>query len=122
MGSRHDGDAQFICAYFLISLLEDPAPVFRRMLADPDPQQRAFALTVIGHLGDRRFLKEMKALQSDQADTGWDTGKVGNFADLALSNLDQPDHELRRPPLPDFTAPWLREAQKQQAGGTPAIQ
>jgi hypothetical protein len=113
LGSQHDGDRQLEVAQLLAQVPDDPRDALRHYLASPDPYDRVFAIQVIIHLGDRRFIPDLEKLTKDTASTKeWDTlpyDSVGSGARLAI------DHLRRGTNLVPTDAPlpkWLEAARK----------
>jgi hypothetical protein len=90
MGSQHDGDRQYEVFQLLAQVPADPSDGLRHYLASPDPYDRAFAIQVIAHLGDKRFLKALEALMEDAASTrSWDILPYKTVGEGALRAVDQ---------------------------------
>lgn len=64
-GSQYDGDAQLYTAFLLAELNKDPYQNLQEMLKSKDEAKRAFAIMVIGNLGDKRFYNDIKKLLTD---------------------------------------------------------
>jgi hypothetical protein len=112
LGSQHDGDRQLQAAQLLAQVPEDPRDALRHYLRSPDPYDRVFAIQVITHLGDRRFIPELEKLTKDPAGTTqWDGpyDSVSRAARLALDQLRRGTNLVKSDtPFPK----WLEAARK----------
>jgi hypothetical protein len=111
MGSQHDGDRQHDVAELLAQVPDDPSASLKHYLSSPDPYDRVFAIQVIAHLGDRRFLPSLEALNKDTASTNrWDLlayETVGDGARLAADQIRRGKNWV----TPDGPTPkWLQAA------------
>jgi hypothetical protein len=113
LGSQHDGDRQLEVAQLLAQVSDDPRDALRHYLKSPDPYDRVFAIQVITHLGDRRFIATIESLTKDTASTKqWDIlpyDSVGGGARYALEHLRSGTNLITsETPLPK----WLEAARK----------
>ena len=85
-GEAHDGEAQAATAWLLMGLQhEDPIPVLREMMKDPDAEVCAFAVSTAGALGDVRLEGDLDALAVDKREIGMK--KESRFAEGTIADL-----------------------------------
>jgi hypothetical protein len=90
LGSQHDGDRQYQASQLLAQVPDDPHDALRHYLKSPDPYDRVFAIQVVTHLGDRRFIPALEPLTKDTTSTKrWDTLAYDSVGGGARSALDQ---------------------------------
>lgn len=104
-------------AQALLGHSADPIPVLRRMMGEPEPTRRTFALLIAGNLGDVRLRPDLEKLQTDRAPAGlyhflWSWNTVGGGARDALGRLERGGilSSLPNPESRESFAPWLQRA------------
>lgn len=111
MGSQHDGDRQFEVALLLAQVSEDPSDGLRHFLSSPDPYDRAFAIIVIQHLGDRRFLPDLEPLREDPATLKeWDILRYKSVGALATKSIERLRQGENLVPIEGAIPKWLEAA------------
>lgn len=62
-----DGDVEAIAGEVLLFAADDPYPILLEASRSPKVRTRGFAATVMGHLGDERYLPRLEEMKTDSA-------------------------------------------------------